>query len=135
MKCQLLQIVWVGALLAFPAVGRQIVINEVMFHPPPNQPEDTALEWIELHNIGTNAVNLRGWRFSKGIDYTVTTDTVIAPGGYLVVAADTDAFQLRYPGVNNVIGGWNGTLANGGEEIELEEPGAVNHARVAYADA
>jgi len=133
-KCLFPQLLCAGLLSAGPAFGAQIVINEIMFHPPPNQPEDPAFEWIELHNTGTNAVNLNGWRFSKGVDFMFEADTVLAPGGYLVVAADRDAFVTRYPGVNNVVGNWTGTLANGGEEIELEEPGAVNHDSVVYAD-
>src|SRR5262245_17268546 len=61
--------------------GAEIVINEIMYHPPPAIPEDPALEWVELHNTGTNTVNLAGWRFSKGIDYLFPTNATIGPGG------------------------------------------------------
>src|SRR5262249_23033596 len=40
-------------------------------------------------------------------------------GSYLVVAADLAAFQAKYPGVANAVGGWKGSLANSAETIEL----------------
>src|SRR5262245_2976351 len=79
-------------------------------------------------------MNLNGWRFSKGITFTFTNDTILAPGGYVVVAANLSSFSSRYPSVGNVVGGWTGSLANGGEEIELEEASGENHDSVIYAD-
>src|SRR5262249_16454585 len=58
------------------------------------------------------------WRFSRGVNFTFPNVT-IPGGGYLVVAADVAAFQTKYPGVTNVIGGWSGSLANNAETIEL----------------
>src|SRR6266516_6568940 len=91
-------------LAATPVFANQILLNEIMYHPTPGTPEDNGLEWLELYNKDTNAVNLRGWRFSKGISFTFSNDTVMAPGGYLVVAANVAKFHSRYPGVANVVG-------------------------------
>lgn len=107
-----------------------IVINEIMFNPVP---VSTATEYIELHNRGATAVNLTGWRFSRGIDFTFPAVTLNA-GAYLVVAANVAAFNTKYPAVANVIGGWQNLLSNSGEEIELEDANGNNVDSVAYAD-
>jgi hypothetical protein len=99
-----------------------IVINEIMYHPGHNEaafvPEPTQLEYIEIFNKGTSAVNLGGWRLVDGVSYTVPAYTLGA-GNYLVIAADTAAFAVHYPTVTNVIGGWVGKLSNSGENVTL----------------
>src|SRR6266853_2497710 len=86
-----------------PLVCSQVLINELMYHPPPAVPEDVRKEWIELYNAGTNAVDLAGWRFTKGIQFAFTNVTLPA-GGFLVVAANRAVFQTNYPSVANVVG-------------------------------
>lgn len=93
----------------------RVLIHEVMFNPPSGLP---AHEWIELRNVSTNLINLTGWRFSRGIDFTFP-NVAIPAGGFLVVAGNVSAFQTNYPGVSNVVGGWSGQLANREESIEL----------------
>lgn len=96
--------------------ANKIVLNEIMFHP---STENTNHEWLELYNTDTAPVNLTGWQFTKGINFTFPNVT-IAAGGYLVVAANMEAFQAKHPTVANVVGGWIGRLSNTDEEIELE---------------
>ena len=112
------------------AAPGNIVINEIMFSPAP---ASTATEYIELYNRGTNTVNLTGWRFSRGVDYTFPART-LAPGAYLVIAANVAAFNAKYPGVANVIGGWQGILSNGGEDVQLEDANGNNVDTVGYSD-
>jgi lamin tail-like protein/CotH protein/Big-like domain-containing protein len=107
-----------------------IVINEIMFNP---SPVSTTTEYIELFNRGAGAVNLTGWRFSRGVSFTFPAVTLGA-GNYLVVAADVAAFNAKYPGVANVIGGWQNLLSNSGEEIELEDANGNNVDSVEYSD-
>ena len=118
--------------LGSTAGAGQVVINEIMFHP---NSEQTAHEWIELHNRGTNAVNLSGWRFADGVEFMFPTNTVLPAGGYVVVAANTGAFAALYPLVTNVLGNWVGQLSNSGEEIELLNATGGVEASVRYADA
>jgi hypothetical protein len=120
--------------MAWLVQAGDVVINEIMYHPPWSLPEDVREEWVELFNRGSNTVNLRGWRFTRGIDFTFSTDTWLAPGGYLVVAADVATFRARYPEVTNVVGGWTGQLANGGEQIELRNANGDIENEVRYAD-
>ena len=120
--------------------SEQIVITEIMFHPssaidPPS--ENPAHEFIELFNNGLQNVDLSGWQFTRGVDFTFPTDpgvNVMAPGDYLVVAADLTTFNARYSGVANVISGWAGQLSNSGEEILLRNSLGNRIDRVTYAD-
>ncbi len=134
------RIVWLW-FLTLAVAGRvfasDIVINEIMYHPYPVVPENTALEWVELYNRGTNTVNLAGWRFTDGVEFTFPTNsaTVLAPGGYLVVAANRSTFQLLFPMVANVVGDWVGQLSNNGERIRLADAQGEEVNSVTYADA
>ncbi len=95
-----------------------VVISEIMYHPSPEMPEPIEREWIELYNKGSVAVNLHGWRLSSGMDFAFTNISIPA-NGYLVVAANLAAFQAQYPGVQNVVGDWEGKLSNNGDTINL----------------
>ncbi len=94
----------------------KIVINEIMYLPPSKGAAD---EWIELRNTDTAPVNVNGWRFTKGVNFTLPNVSIPA-GGYLVVAANVANFQAKYPGVTNVVGPWTGSLGNNGENVQLE---------------
>ena len=115
----------------------QIVINEIMYHPPHNQaafaPEPVGEEYVELFNRGATAVNLAGWRLNRAVEFTFPNVNLPA-GGYLVVAANVAAFQAKYPGVANVVGGWTGRLSNSRDEVELEDPSGNQVDLVEYAD-
>src|SRR5690349_9289971 len=112
---------WVFALLlpgTIPVFADTVIFNEIMYHNTPGVPEQNSQEWVEFYNRGTNAINLNGWRISKGVQFTFPNVTIPA-GGYLVVAASTNAFSARYPGVVNVVGNWVGILSNNGDTLEL----------------
>jgi hypothetical protein len=120
---------WTYILDPHASFAGSVLINEIMFNPAGGRRDH---EWIELYNVSSSAVNLAGWRFSRGVDFVFPTVS-IPVGGFVVVAANVGAFQTNYPGVNNVIGGWTGQLANSEETIALEtalgeEVNAVHYA-------
>ena len=89
------------ALLSLCLTSRaDVVINELMYHPSSENP---AEEYIELFNNGAAAVDVSGWQFTSGVAFTIPPTPSIAPGGYLVVAANAAAFSAKYPGVTNVV--------------------------------
>lgn len=113
------------------------VINEFMYHPLSSvgSPEDSGKEWVELYNPGGTAVDVSGWRLTRGVTFTIPAGTVMGPGGYLVIAADVVKFGAANPGFGGVVvGGWVGTLASGGEEVQLADAGGVAVDDVTYAD-
>ena len=77
-------------------------------------------EFIELYNRGAAAVDLGGWRFVDGVSYEIPEGTSLAPGEYLVVAANPAALRAAHPGVT-AIGEYTGNLANEGELLRLED--------------
>jgi len=107
----------------------KIVINEIMYNPPGAEEE---YEYIELYNSGDYPVDLLGFYFSAGIDYTQLTSYIIATGDYAVVAMYTnpvigfhiDCDPAKFIGqfTSNKWGtnGFNG-LNNSGELIELRD--------------
>ncbi|HSA00357.1 MAG TPA: lamin tail domain-containing protein, partial [Candidatus Paceibacterota bacterium] len=66
--------------------------------PPPITP-DADESWIELHNRGSQTVDLAGWQLTHDIEYVFGPNTVITPGGYLVIAKDVESMQSSYPGI------------------------------------
>ncbi len=105
-----------GAANAAPLI-RNIVINELMYHSI----TDGADEYVELYNKGNSTVDLSGWKFVSGIDFTFPNNTSIAAGGYLVVAKDAWRLQTNYPALNanNLIGNYDGTLANTSDRVAI----------------
>ncbi len=100
-------------------------VTEVMYDPPAG----SEFEFIELLNTSTNlGLTLDGAKFTTGIDFVFPSNTVVAPGGYVVLARTTNvpAFRAQYglaPDVP-VIGGYAGSLANQGEQVELKTSAA-----------
>lgn len=111
---------WLSALLLLGAplavrADSVVVFNELMYHPPTNEAE---MEWLELHNQMAVPVDLSGWSLSGGIGYTFAEGTVLAGGGYLVIAS-SPATLMGATGLTNVLGPFTGRLANEGEQVDL----------------
>jgi hypothetical protein len=108
---------------ALPLGAHDIVINEVMYHPPGDHQN---LQFIELFNKGSETVDLSGWAFSKGVKFTFPDKTELKPGGFLVIPKDLVAFAGEYGRNIHVIGPFEGRLPHKGERLELiSSKGAV----------
>ncbi len=107
-----------------------IVINEIMFQ---SASANDLQEFIELTNIGLSPVSLEDWQFTSGVDFTFPAVT-LPPGGFLVIAADTNAFAAAYGALPNVIGNWTGKLSNSGERIRLLDHTGTEIDEVTYSD-
>ena len=100
-------------LLLLPASAQpRVVINEIHFDPAEKKP----LEFIELHNAGTVEAHLQGWSLGK---FRFGPTNSLAPGGFVVVAADPTAFQKAYGFAP--LGPLPGKLKNGGERVVLRD--------------
>jgi len=100
---------------------RDIVINEIMYNPISGSDDD---EYVEIHNGGTNSVDLTYWRFIDGIGFSFPSNTIIQPGSNLVIAANATNLIAGHPLLNaaNTLGNFSGRLANSGEKIVLARP-------------
>ena len=98
----------------------EVVLNEIMYHPPNSRDtgQDRPGEFLEFYNRGAQTVDLSGFRLDRGVDYTMPEGTLLAPGGYLVVASDPDWVESRYD-LTGVLGPWVGRLSNSGENVRL----------------
>ena len=109
---------WLNAtclsVLAASTLPADVVINEIHYNGEPNT---AANEFVELHNTGSEPVDVSGWFFSSGIDYTFPADTEIAGSGYLVIAERPGALLTEF-GVT-AYGPYSGQLAGDGETLEL----------------
>lgn len=108
-----------GAANAAAALAASVVINEI--HSDPLDSKSQFVEFIELYNPTAAAIDVSGWRLSSGVDFTLPAGTVMAAGGYLVVA-ENPAHLLSYLGYSGALGPWTGSLKNDGETINLQKP-------------
>jgi hypothetical protein len=104
-----------------PLLIRDVVINEIMFHPPSEDDDD---QFVELHNRSASPVDVGNWRFSDGITFLFPSNTIVPPNGYLVVARSKARLLANYPQLNptNTVGDFSGRLSFGGERLLLERP-------------
>jgi len=107
-------------LLVQAQLRAEVVISEIMYHPAS---ETTTEEYIELHNSGPTDIDVSGWQFTSGVQFSLPAapPTIIPTGGYLVVAADAAAFSAKYPAVTNFVAGWAGQLSNASNKITLRD--------------
>lgn len=101
---------------------RGLALTEIMFNPPALGPTNgDDFEFVELQNTGASVLNLSGLTFTDAISFTFPNGTLLAPGAFLVLAQNSNAFAARYPGVP-LAGVYSGRLANGGERLSLAHP-------------
>ena len=122
-------------------------LSELMYHPSSATDAEQELgfgtsdfEYIELHNRGTTTLDLRGVRFTKGIDFDFdgSAVTMLAPGETVLVVRNTEAFLERYGEGANVAGEYQGNDANrlsdDGERLKLSFGGGTPIMDFSYND-
>lgn len=118
----------------------RIVINEIHYHPAKSavgaseNPED--LEFIELYNSESSAVDLSGWAMSAGLSLIIPDGTQIAAQGYVVLAKNA-AFlksKVTIPALSPVVQWESGNLSNNGERLRLTDRYGNIIDELVYAD-
>lgn len=102
-----------------------------MYNPSSKQGPDDSLEYVELHNYGTEPIDLKGWvLMDSGSDAEVlagfnNTTTVLPSRGYAVVT-DEDSNLTLLPGSIRLSTGdgsiCTSGLSNSGEQLKLYDP-------------
>ncbi|MCX8157103.1 MAG: lamin tail domain-containing protein, partial [Verrucomicrobiae bacterium] len=118
---------------------RDIVINEIMYHPPlifssNAPPQESDAQWIELYNRGSNTVDLSGWMLEGGVRYLFPAGVTMGPGAYLVVANDATTLRTAHPGIT-ILGDLLGRLSGRGELIILRDAQGNPADEVRYYDS
>jgi hypothetical protein len=132
---------------AVPASASNLVVSELMYHPRgPTATEAAAgygendFEYIELLNVSTQNVDLTGCDLQDAVNFDFDIldpgAIVIPPGGRMVIAANLNAFALRFPGGSGytLAGPFSGSLSNNGELFTLRAANGSVIAQFTWAD-
>ncbi len=96
-------------------VDDRVVINEIQTHPSID-----GAEFVELYNNSRSvAYDLISTRL-HGVDFTFTNSTIIAPGGFIIVAKDLENYRAAYPFALQPAGVYAGKLRDSGDTLSLE---------------
>ncbi len=105
-----------GYITVSPPLDAKVVISEIMYNPPESGTD--SLEYIELYNNDTAAIDMQNFYFADGVDFTFPP-FVFGTHSYAVVAKNALA-MLHSFGVTTFQ--WNsGSLTNSGEVIRLKD--------------
>jgi len=108
-----------------------VIVSEVHYDPGPVT-NANELEFVEIYNRGSSAVNLANWKLRKGVDFDFTDSRML--GGHetlVIVPFDpvTDANQVTaFRSQHNItasiamVGPYGGQLENNGERVRLQRP-------------
>src|SRR5437588_12628239 len=91
-----------------------VVINEIFYHAPDDLDN---LQFIELFHTGDKAVDLAGWKLSKGVKYLFPASARIEANGYLVLCKNLKEFKKHYG--FDAAGQFEGSLSHNKDHIEL----------------
>lgn len=109
------------AVYAVGPVAESLRISEIMYHPlKTGHPDDRDAEYVELVNVGSEAINLNRVSFTDGICFTFG-DVTLAPWEYVLIVKDYAVFTARYGDGARIVGQYEGRLDNAGERIELQD--------------
>lgn len=109
-----------------------VIINEIQYQPPDLGLLDNARdEFIELHNITAQNVDIGGWVLKGDVDFTFAPGTIVPSGAYVLVVgfdpgngATLAEFKATYSlGAVTILGPFAPKLDNESARIELSRPG------------
>ncbi|MHA2332492.1 MAG: lectin-like protein [Candidatus Hodarchaeales archaeon] len=108
----------------------KILITELVYERWVSNVLSPDYTWIELYNPNNFEVDLAGYRLANStVDFTtIPSDTVIAPGGYFVVARDTGTISGDYDWGSYVLNRFGDTVVlkdSNGNEIDSVSWGTV----------
>ena len=116
-----------------PVSPGDIAISELHFAS--TRTNRVGSDFLELLNVSQRAVNLRGTRFSEGIDFGFpdNRDTLLLPGQRLVLVKDLHRFYRAHTNSGAPAGIYRGTLEPAGERLTLRAPDGSMVASFAFA--
>jgi endonuclease/exonuclease/phosphatase family metal-dependent hydrolase len=118
--------------ITVPSTPANVIINEIMANEAGS---NTALEFVELVNVGGTSVSIAGWTLSDGagVKHTFAAGTTLAPGKAIVVFAGASGIPA---GLTNAVAASTGTLAlgNSGDSVILKN-GATTVTSYTYSSS
>jgi len=96
-----------------------VVLNEINYKSAVNF---DAGDWVEIYNADENTADISGWTFKDEDDahtFDIPFNTVLQPGGFLVLCENISLFRQQHPNVENVTGNFLFGLSSTGEAVRL----------------
>jgi parallel beta-helix repeat protein len=104
----------IGAYFYENTYNNSIIINEIHFNPA----EGENYEFVELYNTGNSVVDLSGYSFTEGIDFTFPTGSSMAQDEYIIIARNADT----YNGLSCQVFDWDGDpLPNNWSTVQIKD--------------
>jgi endonuclease/exonuclease/phosphatase family metal-dependent hydrolase len=101
----------------------QVILNEILANEAGS---NTALEFVEIVNVGGTAISIGGWTLSDGagVKHTFAAGTTLNPGKAIVVYAGASGIPA---GLTNAVAASTGSLAlgNSGDSVILKNGGTT----------
>lgn len=121
--------------------AEQVVIREVMYHPPMGS---NLPEFIEIENLTSTVIDIAKWKVTGGVNFEFPDfDSAASRSSFLssrqrlvICASDPETFRTAY-GLSTavrVLGPWVGQLDNGGERVTVKDKNGVTVCTVRYND-
>lgn len=119
MKSKIYTALWIFLTCAFTTTA-QLKITEISYNPPESGTD--SLEYIELYNSSSSVLNLKDFKFTKGVEHTFS-EVLMEPDSYLVIAINAEAYFRNF-GLEAIQ--WTkGALKNSGEIIAIANASGV----------
>jgi hypothetical protein len=114
-----------------PVSNKDIIITEIFADPSP-QVGLPEVEFIELYNRSSHAIDLAGWKFSDGSSIAIFPTRIVMPGEYWIVCANANTALFTLYG--NTLGVPNfPTLNNSNDILTLRTSNNLTIDSVSYA--
>ena len=128
-----------GCMGGSPSQPYQVCNDDVVFSEINYNSSITsdAGDWVELHNPGSDAINVSGWKFSDSENlhlFTIPPNTLINAGEYLVLYGEKLKFESLFPSLSNTCGPFSFGLSGSGEAIRLFDNTGKLRFSVVYDD-
>src|SRR5690606_36607383 len=107
-------------------------LSEVM--PDPAEQPDNANEWVEIINVGEEAVDTAGWNLGNTRELDPLPAVTILTGGYAIVAAKSVAVPEGVLVLQVPDGTVGGGLRNAGDVVRLVAPSGTEVDAISYGD-
>ncbi|MDB6135498.1 MAG: hypothetical protein JWM59_3741 [Verrucomicrobiales bacterium] len=131
---------------AVPAAAGLLTVSEIMYHPAAPTAGQLAqgflkssdFEFIELTNVSGQTLDLSGMSLGGGVSFAfaaTSPQSLVAPGGTVVLAANDAAFTARYGSAIPVSGSFSGHLDNSGDTLTLTAANGAAIQSFAFADS
>ena len=117
-----------------PATSSNLRISKINYHPSGASDAEKAagfsrkdFEFIGLTNVSNESISLYGTELAEGIrfEFDNVTNSQIPTGGTAFLVKDSAAFTMRYGSNHAVLGEYQGSLSNDGEQLTLHADGTV----------